>query len=80
MLIVQKKEKKIALKDYVDRVVKGAEKLANGEETNLSIGFSDDDKKNIEAVVNYIENELSGTYPNIKFLVYLILVYHLVYR
>ena len=62
--------KKIALKDYVDRVVKGAEKLANGEETNLSIGFSDDDKKNIEAVVNYIENELSGTYPNIKFLVY----------
>ena len=62
--------KKIALKDYVDRVVNGAKNIANGEHTNLSIGFSDDDKKNIEAVVNYIEVELSSKYPNIKFLVY----------
>ena len=62
--------KKIALKDYVERVVKGAKNIANGNHTNLSIGFSDDDKKNIEAVVDYIKNELSDTYPNIKFLVY----------
>ena len=62
--------KKIALKDYIERVVKGAKNIANGNHTNLSIGFSDDDKKNIEAVVDYIKNELSDTYPNIKFLVY----------
>tara|TARA_R110000765_G_scaffold92704_1_gene174978 strand:- start:146 stop:1006 length:861 start_codon:yes stop_codon:yes gene_type:complete len=62
--------KKIALKDYVDRVVNGVKNIANGEHTNLSIGFSDDDKKNIEAVLNYIKNELSVIYPDIKFLVY----------
>tara|TARA_R110000803_G_scaffold39315_4_gene84818 strand:+ start:905 stop:1765 length:861 start_codon:yes stop_codon:yes gene_type:complete len=62
--------KKIALKDYVTRVVMGAKNIANGEHTNLSIGFSDDDKKNVEAVISYIEDELSSNYPEIKFLVY----------
>ena len=48
----------------------GAKNIANGEHTNLSIGFSDDDKKNVEAVISYIEDELSSNYPEIKFLVY----------
>ena len=62
--------KKIALKDYVDRVVTGAEKLTNGEYDRLSIGFSDDDRRNIEAVMDYIKKELSIEYPNVEFFIY----------
>ena len=62
--------KKIALKDYVDRVVTGAEKLTNGEYDRLSIGFSDDDRRNIEAIMDYIKKELSIEYPNVEFFIY----------
>ena len=44
--------KKIALSDYVKRVVNGASKLTNNQYGRLTIGFSDDDKKNIEALSN----------------------------
>ena len=62
--------KKIALNDYVKRVVNGAKKLTNNEYRRLTIGFSDDDKKNIEAVINYIEEELNVRYPEVEFIIY----------
>tara|TARA_R110000824_G_scaffold95901_3_gene230198 strand:- start:3956 stop:4816 length:861 start_codon:yes stop_codon:yes gene_type:complete len=62
--------KKIALKDYVDKVVNGVKKITGGDYSRLSIGFSDDDRKNIETVVNYIKDELSIEYPEINFIVY----------
>ena len=62
--------KKIALKDYVDKVVNGVQKITGGEYRRLSIGFSDDDRKNIKTVINYIKDELSVEYPEINFVVY----------
>jgi len=62
--------KKIALKDYVEKVVNGAQKLTNGEYDKLSIGFSDDDRKNIDAVMDYIKKELSVEYPGVEFFIY----------
>ena len=62
--------KKIALRDYVKRVVKGAEKLTSGEYDRLTIGFSDDDRRNIDAVMEFIRNELSIEYPDVEFFIY----------
>jgi hypothetical protein len=62
--------KKIALNDYVKRVVDGASKLTNNQYGRLTIGFSDDDKKNIEAVIEYIEEELNDRYPEVDFIIY----------
>ena len=36
----------------------------------ISIGFSDDDRKNVEAVEEFIRDELGREYPGIKFVVY----------
>jgi|TARA_R110000744_G_scaffold92238_1_gene178704 hypothetical protein len=62
--------KKIALRDYVKRVVNGAEKLTSGEYDRLTIGFSDDDRRNIDAVMEFIRNELSIEYPDVEFFIY----------
>jgi|TARA_R110000822_G_scaffold189039_2_gene328080 hypothetical protein len=62
--------KKIALRDYVKRVVNGAEKLTSGEYDRLTIGFSDDDRRNIDAVMEFIRDELSIEYPDVEFFIY----------
>jgi len=62
--------KKIALKDYVAKVVNGVKKLTGGEYDRLTIGFSDDDRKNIDTVMDYIRNELSIEYPGVQFFIY----------
>jgi hypothetical protein len=62
--------KKIALKDYVNKVVNGVQKLTGGEYDRLSIGFSDDDRKNIESVIDFIKKELSIEYPGVEFFIY----------
>ena len=62
--------KKIALRDYVKRVVDGVEKLTSGEYDRLTIGFSDDDRRNIDAVMEFIRNELSVEYPGVEFFIY----------
>lgn len=62
--------KKIALRDYVEKVVNGVKNITGGDYSRLSIGFSDDDRKNIKTVINYIKDELSLEYPEINFVVY----------
>lgn len=62
--------KKIALRDYVKKVVDGVKKLTNGEYDRLSIGFSDDDRRNIEAIIDFIEKELKIEYPGVDFFIY----------
>ena len=62
--------KKIALRDYVEKVVNGVKKLTDGEYDRLSIGFSDDDRKNIESVMDFIKKELSIEYPGVEFFIY----------
>ena len=63
--------KTLALKSFVDRVVKAVGKIKDDEEyTGLSIGFSDDDLGNIETAEKYIKETLKGLYPDVRFLVY----------
>ena len=63
--------KTIALRDFTGRVVRAAKKLEmNPEYKGLSVGFSDDDLKNVELAKKFIGNELKKTYPNVRFLVY----------
>jgi hypothetical protein len=37
---------------------------------NTSLGFSDDDPRNVKAMVEYVKNELSRMYPEVKFIIY----------
>lgn len=62
--------KKIALKDYVGKVVDGVSNLLPGRYTRLSVGFSDDDLGNIEEVKKFIEDELKHEYPDVSFIVF----------
>lgn len=62
--------KKIALRDYVKRVVDSVEKLTSGEYDRLTIGFSDDDRRNIDTVMEFIRNELAIEYPGVEFFIY----------
>tara|TARA_R110001583_G_C5626505_1_gene406658 strand:- start:106 stop:966 length:861 start_codon:yes stop_codon:yes gene_type:complete len=62
--------KKIALRDYVERVVAGVQKLTSGEYDRLTIGFSDDDRRNIDSVMEFIRNELTIEYPGVEFFIY----------
>ncbi len=60
--------KQVAIKDFVQHVIaliKGV-----GVREPISIGFSDDDQKNVVAVESYIKDELKKEFPHIKFVVY----------
>ncbi|MGI6497062.1 MAG: hypothetical protein ACOX5G_13500 [Kiritimatiellia bacterium] len=62
--------KRVAIRDFVEHVVRVVGRTAPGERRPFSIGFSDDDPRNVAAVQAYIERELSIHFPSIKFCVY----------
>ena len=62
--------KKIALSDYIEKIVTNAKFLLNKKYKKLSIGFSDDDKENIEAIKSLIQDDLLDLYPDINFVIY----------
>ncbi len=60
--------KQFAIREFVQHamgLVRDRRKAAK-----ISIGFSDDDRKNIEAVEEFIRHELAREYPGVKFAVY----------
>jgi hypothetical protein len=60
--------KQFAIRDFVRHamgLVRDRRKAAR-----ISIGFSDDDRRNIEAVRAFIRRELAREYPGVKFVVY----------
>lgn len=60
--------KQFAIREFVQHalnLVRGRTKA-----TTVSIGFSDDDQKNVEAVEKFISKELGREYPGVKFVVY----------
>ena len=59
--------KKIAILDFISKY---NDLIMGGKYVNTSLGFSDDDPKNINAMVNYVKNELSKMYPEVKFIIY----------
>jgi len=60
--------KKIAIMDFVQHVIELIKGVGVG--APISVGFSDDDQKNVEAVESYIQEELKKAFPHIKFVVY----------
>jgi len=62
--------KKVALRDYVTKIVAKAGEMVNTEYNKLSVGFSDDDLGNINAIVPFIQNVLQSEFPEVDFVVY----------
>ena len=62
--------KKIALRDYVTSIVAKASQLVNTKYNKLSIGFSDDDLGNINAIIPFIKEVLQLEFPQVNFIVY----------
>jgi hypothetical protein len=60
--------KQVAIKDFVQHVI--ALIRGVGVREPISIGFSDDDRKNVQAVEGYLRDELAREFPHIKFVVY----------
>jgi len=60
--------KQLAIKDFVDHVLGIAK---DGRlDRKISVGFSDDDVKNIKAAQSFIEGYLAKEYPYVTFVVY----------
>ena len=67
----QEHSKQFAIRDFVEHVVRlmsqGGKDLGH---RSISVGFSDDDIANVQAVERYIQEELSRYFPSVKFVVY----------
>jgi|TARA_R110002124_G_scaffold52123_2_gene150256 hypothetical protein len=62
--------KKIALRDYVANIVAKASSMVNLGNEKLSVGFSDDDLGNINAIIPFIKEVLQVEFPDVDFIVY----------
>lgn len=62
--------KKIALRDYVAKIVNKVGEMVNTDYNKLSVGFSDDDLGNIRAIVDFIKEVLQAEFPEVDFVVY----------
>jgi len=60
--------KQFAVKDFVTHVINIIRE--RGVEASISIGFSDDDPHNVNAVVDFLNDELARQFPDVKFVVY----------
>ena len=60
--------KQFAIKDFVEHVI--AITRATGLNRPISVGFSDDDEGNVQAVESFVRNMLSEEFPGVKFVVY----------
>lgn len=60
--------KQFAIRDFVNHVIRIARE--RGLSRPISVGFSDDDPGNAEAVEEYIREELGREFPSIRFVVY----------
>lgn len=62
--------KKIAFRDYVEKIIAKTKEMVNTKYNKLSIGFSDDDLGNIRTIQDFIETELKYEFPDVKFTIY----------
>ena len=63
--------KKIALSDFLEQVYNKVGKLIqSGKYGSVSLGFSDDDSKNVKSIIEHIEEELTRIYPEVHFVVF----------
>jgi hypothetical protein len=62
--------KKVAIEHFVRKIFKNVQTLVSSDYKKMSVGFSDDDLKNVRAVEQFIEEELNKMYPEFHFVVY----------
>jgi hypothetical protein len=62
--------KKVAFRDYVEKIINKTKEMVNTKYNKLSIGFSDDDLGNIKVIEGLIEDELKHEFPDVKFTIY----------
>lgn len=62
--------KKVAIEHFVRKIFDNVKTLVNSEYKKMSVGFSDDDVRNVRAVEQFIEEELNKMYPEFHFVVY----------
>lgn len=63
--------KKVAIENFVKKLIDGVKKhMIGGKYKKISLGFSDDDKRNVKAAEDFLENELSKMYPEVHFVIY----------
>lgn len=63
--------KKVAIENFVKKLIDGVKKhMVAGKYKKISLGFSDDDKRNVKAAQDFLENELSRMYPEVQFVIY----------
>jgi hypothetical protein len=65
---MQEEAKQFAIMDFMRHVFRIVRK--SGVDKPISVGFSDDDPRNVRAVVDFIEQELHREFPQVKFVVY----------
>tara|TARA_R110001592_G_scaffold355320_1_gene655804 strand:+ start:437 stop:1306 length:870 start_codon:yes stop_codon:yes gene_type:complete len=62
--------KKIALRDYVTKIVVKTKEMLGTSYNKLSVGFSDDDLGNVNAMIPFIREVLQVEFPEVDFVVY----------
>lgn len=63
--------KKVAIEHFTKKVLHNVKKLIDsGHYTKVSVGFSDDDIRNVDASKKFLNYELKHLYPEIHFVVY----------
>ncbi|MEX2605843.1 MAG: hypothetical protein WD708_00720 [Kiritimatiellia bacterium] len=65
---IQEEAKQFAIMDFMRHVFRIVRK--SGVDKPISVGFSDDDPRNVQAVMRFIEQELHREFPQVKFVVY----------
>lgn len=65
---MQEEAKQFAIMDFMRHVFRIVRR--SGVDKPISVGFSDDDPRNVRAVVDFIEKELHREFPQVKFVVY----------
>lgn len=65
---IQEEAKQFAIMDFMRHVFRIVRQ--SGVDKPISVGFSDDDPRNVRAVEEFIERELHREFPQVKFVVY----------
>lgn len=60
--------KQVAIRDFVHHVIGLLHE--RGVDASISMGFSDDDPHNVDAIEGFLDEELAREFPDIKFVVY----------
>ena len=62
--------KKIAIKDFIKKILNDIYRSNKPDLNKISFGYSEDDKELVNAIIDYIKKELLFIYPNIHFVIY----------